>query len=150
MRVVPLPINTFAGDDRVLIEIPAGVNGPAAGIIWMRALGANRLAVRGGGVRIDSIATGGDLTTTLLDGARLATSRLMQMALILEDTSQATLLSDGATSRLTSLSLAPVRHWTSPTMRSCWITPAIPRSVGSAKRLSPAAAARGWTKGGTV
>jgi subtilisin family serine protease/subtilisin-like proprotein convertase family protein/methionine-rich copper-binding protein CopC len=103
---VPLAINTLGGDDRVLVDIADGVSGPAAGVRLDLGLGSNNeLIVRGGTVKIDGVATGGVLNTTLLASARLATSRLMQGALTLGDNSQVTLLPGGEASVITSLSL---------------------------------------------
>jgi hypothetical protein len=71
-------------------------------------LGANNeLIVAGGPVKIDSVATGGVLNTTLRPAARLETSRLMQGAITLGENSRLTLLPGGEASRITSLTLSP-------------------------------------------
>jgi ELWxxDGT repeat protein len=49
---VPLPIDTLAGDDKVFVELPAGSNGPAAGIRLERGAAPDELHVRTGRMRI--------------------------------------------------------------------------------------------------
>jgi hypothetical protein len=103
---LPLVINTLGGDDRVLVDLATGASGPTAGVRVDFGGGSNNeLIVRGGGMWIDSVATGGVLNTTLLADARLSTSRLLQGALTLGDNSQVTLLPGGETSLVKSLSL---------------------------------------------
>jgi hypothetical protein len=100
---LPLSINTLAGNDTVVVELPAGAAGPAAGIRLNLGAGSNNLLVKSGNVRIDSTATGGMLSTTVLGTAHLTTTRFGQSALTLADNSRATLLAGGGTSLLNSL-----------------------------------------------
>jgi hypothetical protein len=99
-------LDTLGGDDTVIVALPDGVSGPAAGIRVDTGAGSNnRLLVRGGSVRIDAISTGGTLDTTVLGNTQVSTSRLLQNGLTLGDTSRLTLLPSGDTSVITSLSI---------------------------------------------
>jgi subtilisin family serine protease/subtilisin-like proprotein convertase family protein len=101
----PLPINTLDGDDRVLVDL-GNTSGPASGVIVDVGAGSNnQLIVRGGGVRIDAVATGGNLNTTVVAGSHLVTRQLMQHSLSLSDGSRVSLLRDGPTSKITGLAL---------------------------------------------
>jgi hypothetical protein len=103
---LPLSINTLAGDDRVVIEIPQGTAGPAAGILVDAGGGFNNeLLVRGGSLRVDGRSTGGVLKTTVMAGTRYSTSRLESGPIVLGENSHVTLLPSGGTSVVTSLSL---------------------------------------------
>jgi hypothetical protein len=101
----PLLIDSGEGDDAFVVDLPIGTSGPIGGMQVDAGTDVNTLEVRGGNVRIDSVATGGVLNTTVSGGAELITSRLSQTALaILGAGTRVTLLPGGGTSRLTSLS----------------------------------------------
>jgi hypothetical protein len=107
---LPLEIETdllegLESPDAVFIELPAGSTGPSGGIVLDTGLGVNRLHVRSGRVRIDSVSTGGVLNTTVDAGAELVTEQLQQNGLTVNDNGRVTLLAGGETSRLNSLSL---------------------------------------------
>jgi ELWxxDGT repeat protein len=99
-----LPIDTLAGDDVVVVELPAGTSGPGAGIRLEAGAGVNQLLVKSGSVRIDAVATGGTLDSSVADGAQILTSRLNQNALAIGDGGKVTILPGGAqASVITSL-----------------------------------------------
>jgi hypothetical protein len=104
----PLLLNLLGGDDTVIVALPPGTHGPAAGLRVDAGGGSNnRLLVSGGSLRIDALATGGTLDTTVLGDTHLSTGRLAQNGLVLGDASRLTLLPNGITSVVTSLSIAP-------------------------------------------
>jgi glucose/arabinose dehydrogenase len=101
---VPLSINTMAGDDTIVVDLPVGAVGPAGGIRLEAAAGANHLLVENGNARIDSTATGGSLDTNVVSGAQLSTSRLNQNGLTIGGGGRVTILPGGTqASVITSL-----------------------------------------------
>jgi hypothetical protein len=77
----PLAIDMLAGNDVVLIQLPSGQTGPIGGMQINFGTGTNHLQVASGRVRIDSVATGGVLSTTVASDAQLFTNRLNQNGL---------------------------------------------------------------------
>jgi hypothetical protein len=103
---VPLPFSTediADDDDAIFIELPAGSNGPAGGILLDTLRGRNELIIKSGRVRIESFSTGGVLSTTVSPGAELITTQLQQDGLTIANEGHVTLLPGGETSRLTNL-----------------------------------------------
>jgi hypothetical protein len=99
-----LTIDLLAGDDTLIVSLPAHIKGPPGGILVEMGEGANnRLLVSGGEVRIDAKASGGTLNTTVLGDGHLVTGRLIQSSVTLADEAQLTLLPNGGTSRLVAL-----------------------------------------------
>jgi hypothetical protein len=75
-------------------------------LIFEAGSGDNTLTLLRGSARIDGIAAGGTLDTTVENGAHLSTNRLFQNGLSIADNGRVTLLPDGETSVITGLSLA--------------------------------------------
>jgi hypothetical protein len=101
---VALPIDTLAGDDTVVVELPAGTEGPVNGIQLDAGAGTNRLIVKSGSVRIDSVATGGTLDSSVGDSAQLLTNGLNQNGVALAGGGKVTILPGGTqASVITSL-----------------------------------------------
>ncbi|MEX2141678.1 MAG: hypothetical protein WD894_20605 [Pirellulales bacterium] len=100
-------LDTLAGDDELIVQLPAGTSGPPGGILYEAGSGTNRFRLLSGTIRVDSTASGGTLNTTVETGAHLSTSRLTQNDLALHNNSRVTLLPSGQTSVITSLSLGP-------------------------------------------
>jgi parallel beta-helix repeat protein len=104
----PLVLDTLAGDDLLIVELPPNTAGPVGGIVYESGSGSNVLRLASGSVRLDSSAEGGTLDTIVNPGAQLTTGRLLQNGLTLEANSRVTLLPSGGTSVVTSLDLGPV------------------------------------------
>jgi hypothetical protein len=101
----PLPIELLTGDDTISLQFPPGTSGPVGGFRLDTGPGNNTLNISGGPVRIDAIASGGNLQINLLAGAQLVTSRFQRVGLDLDDGSKAALLPNGDTSLLTGLTV---------------------------------------------
>jgi hypothetical protein len=98
-----------AGDGNDILTVDSGAQ-PSLGLkrlVYNAGAGSNNLVLQKGDERIDSTAAGGTLNTTVQAGSELTTDQLNQNGLTLADTARATLLAGGATSKLTSLNLAP-------------------------------------------
>jgi parallel beta-helix repeat protein len=98
----PLVIETFGGNDRLVVQLSQGASGPAGGVQYQAGDGENVLIIESGSIVIDSTATG-TLDTIVKSGASLTTSRLDQRALTIEPGGRLTLSSAGAPSVVTSL-----------------------------------------------
>jgi subtilisin family serine protease/subtilisin-like proprotein convertase family protein len=105
----PLAINTQSGNDIIVVDIPVGATGPAAGLRIDTGAGSNNpLIVRGGSVRIEAVSTGGLLNTIVEAGAHLTTRRLNQASLDLGPNSRVSVLPGGTQANvLTALELDP-------------------------------------------
>jgi hypothetical protein len=102
----PLVIDMLAGNDVVLIQLPSGQTGPIGGMQINFGTGTNHLQVASGRVRIDSVATGGVLSTTVASDAQLFTNRLNQNGLTVVGDGRVSLLpGSGLPSVITSLDL---------------------------------------------
>lgn len=101
----PLEIQTLAGNDRLVVQLPPAAGGPAGGVKYLAGDGENTLIIESGSIAIDSSATG-TLDTTVKSGAVMTTSRLDQRALTIEPGARVTLRPAGGTSVVTSLDIA--------------------------------------------
>jgi parallel beta-helix repeat protein len=101
----PFVLDALGGNDRLIVDLPAGSAGPPGGIVYRGGRGSNELEVRSGQVRIDSDASGGALDTVVQGGAELITGRLMQNDVTLEINGKLTLLPGGEASVVTGLEL---------------------------------------------
>jgi hypothetical protein len=101
-----LEINVGDGNDTLNVN---SVGQPTLGlvrVIYNAGNGTNTLVLEAGGARIDGVvAGGGTLNSTVQAGAHLTTARLNQNELALGDNGRVTLLADGDTSKITSLTL---------------------------------------------
>jgi hypothetical protein len=98
-------INAGNGNDSLTVDPGASTALGLHQLIYNAGAGANSLVLASGSARIDSTAEGGTLGTTVKPGAQLATQRLQQNNLALEDNSRVTLLPSNQTSVITSLAL---------------------------------------------
>jgi parallel beta-helix repeat protein len=104
----PLAIETLAGDDQLIVQLPPGRAGPPGGVRYLAGDGVNTLLVASGIIVVESSATG-LLETIVADGARLSTSRLDQDVLtLLGITGRVTLQPGGGTSLLKALDFLPI------------------------------------------
>ncbi|MEX2140974.1 MAG: lamin tail domain-containing protein [Pirellulales bacterium] len=100
-----LTIDALGGDDSLIVDTGTQGSLGLGQLIYNAGAGVNTLFLQTGSARIDSAAAGGTLNTTVQAGARLSTGRLSQNGLALEDNSRVTLLPDGQTSVISSLTL---------------------------------------------
>jgi hypothetical protein len=98
----PLILETLAGNDELIVELPIGSAGPLGGVRYLAGDGANKLSVSGGSIAIESSATG-TLQTSIQNNARLTTGSLVQDTLTLSDSGRVTLRPGGGTSILNTL-----------------------------------------------
>jgi hypothetical protein len=98
-------IDAGAGDDTLTVDPGASTALGLHQLIYTAGAGNNSLVLASGSARIDGTASGGNLTTTVGQGAQLTTERLQQNSIALEDNSRLTLLPGNQTSVVTSLAL---------------------------------------------
>jgi hypothetical protein len=82
----------LAGNDVVFIQLPSGQAGPAGGMQIDFGPRTNHLQIASGQVRIESVATGGALSTTVASEAQLFTNRLYQNGLTVVGSGRVSLL----------------------------------------------------------
>jgi lysozyme len=100
-----LTIHSGDGNDTLTVNAGTETTIGLSRLIYNAGAGTNSLLLESGNARIDSTATGSTLNTTVQTGGQLTTDRLNQNGLTLADAARAILLTGGATSKLTSLSL---------------------------------------------
>jgi hypothetical protein len=101
-----LTINTRFGDDTLIVDTGDSADLGLERLVFDAGQSANTLIVKNGHARIETVAVNGTINTIVETGARLSTQRFSRGDVTLQNGSQATLLSGGATSVLTGLSLA--------------------------------------------
>ena len=102
-----LTIDAQGGNDSLIVELSGQADLDVGQLIYNAGSGDNSLELTFGSARIDSTATGGTLNTTVRVGGQLSTSRLVQNGLTVGGGSRVTLLPDGETSVLKSLTVLP-------------------------------------------
>jgi RHS repeat-associated protein len=100
-----LTISGAAGADTLTVDCGQHPGLGLERLNYDAGAGNNTLILHTGSARIESMAAGGTLHTTVRAGASLSTSRLNQIALALKTNSRLTLLPGGATSVISSLEL---------------------------------------------
>ncbi|MEX2142608.1 MAG: lamin tail domain-containing protein [Pirellulales bacterium] len=105
IRDMPLTIDAGAGNDALTVNVPFQPLLGVEQLIYNAGAGDNTLVLVRGSAPIDSTAIGGTLNTTVQADAHLTTSRLSQHGLVVQANGSVTLLPDGETSVITSLTL---------------------------------------------
>ena len=101
-----LTINALGGNDSLVVDSGDQTTLGLEQLIFDAGAGDNTLTLSHGSARIDAIAAGSTLNTTVKSGAHLSTNRLSQNGLSIAENGRVTLLPDGGTSVITGLSLA--------------------------------------------
>jgi hypothetical protein len=100
-----LSIEALGGNDTLRVNSGGQAELGIGRINFQAGAGTNSLFVESGGARVESTANNGTLDTTVLSGARLSTSRLVQNGLNVVAGGTVTLLTGGGTSVLSSLTV---------------------------------------------